>query len=125
MRFSDVAAAAGVTNDRYAKGVAWGDYDNDGLADLYISNLGPNRLYRNLGDGRFVDVAPELGVTEPADRSFPTWWFDVDNDGWLDLFVAAYSVSTAEIAAYFSGGAARVRGTLGSIATMAGDEMGR
>ena len=99
--FTDVAAAAGVANHRYAKGVAWGDYDNDGFPDLYISNLGPNRLYRNRGDGTFADVAPDLGVVEPADRSFPTWWFDVDNDGWLDLFVGSYSASTAEVAAHF------------------------
>ncbi len=104
--FTDIAPAAGVTNDRYAKGATWGDFDNDGWPDLYVSNLGPNRLYRNLGldaDGRsrFIDMAPELNLTEPSDRSFPTWWFDVDNDGWLDLFVAAYSASTAEIAAHF------------------------
>ncbi|MEM7587209.1 MAG: FG-GAP-like repeat-containing protein, partial [Acidobacteriota bacterium] len=104
--FTDVARVAGVTNDRYAKGVTWGDYDNDGRPDLYLSNLGPNRLYRNLGPDaegaiRFTDVAPELGLTAPEDRSFPTWWFDFDNDGWLDLFVAAYSASTAEIAAHF------------------------
>ena len=50
--FENVAEAAGVTNDRFGKGVAWGDYDDDGLPDLYISNLGqPNRLYHNQGDG--------------------------------------------------------------------------
>ncbi len=106
VKFTEIAAAAGVTNDRYTKGVTWGDFDNDGLPDLYLSNLGPNRLYRNLGpdaEGQvhFVDVAPELELTEPSGRSFPTWWFDVDNNGWLDLFVAAYSASTAEIAAHF------------------------
>ena len=58
-RFDEVAAAAGVTNGRYAKGVAWGDYDNDGRPDLYVANLGqPNRLYHNQGDGKFVDVGP-------------------------------------------------------------------
>ncbi|MCZ6508242.1 MAG: CRTAC1 family protein, partial [Acidobacteria bacterium] len=89
-RFVDVAAAAGVTNNRMAKGVSWGDYDNDGDPDLYVSNIGVNRLYRNEGNGRFVDVATELGVAEPTGRSFATWFWDYDNDGWLDLYVAGY-----------------------------------
>ncbi len=89
-RFVDVAAAAGVTNDRMAKGVSWGDYDNDGDPDLYVSNVGVNRLYRNEGNGRFVDVAAQLGVDEPVGQSFATWFWDYDNDGWLDLFVTGY-----------------------------------
>ncbi len=98
-RFTDVAQAAGVENLRFAKGVTWGDYDDDGDPDLYVSNMGPNRLYRNDGatddatDGggwRFTDVAPEAGVTEPNGASFATWFFDVENDGDLDLFVADY-----------------------------------
>ena len=89
--FTDVASAAGVANLRYCKGSAWGDYDNDGDPDLYVSNYaGENRLYRNDGDGAFTDVAPELGLTEPLE-SFPTWFWDYDNDGWLDLFVAGYA----------------------------------
>jgi len=88
--FEDVAAAARVENVRYCKGVAWGDYDGDGDPDLYLSNLGgDNRLYRNRGEGTFEDVAPELGVTRPFD-GFPTWFFDFDNDGALDLFAASY-----------------------------------
>jgi hypothetical protein len=102
-RFTDVAAAAGVTNLRFAKGVAWGDYDNDGDPDLYVSNLGPNRLYRNQGDGTFADVAPQHGLTEPRQRSFPTWFFDYDNDGDLDLFVAEYQGSAEELAGYLLG----------------------
>ena len=89
--FTDVADAAGVANLRYCKGSAWGDYDNDGDPDLYVSNYaGENRLYRNDGDGMFTDVAPELGLTEPQE-SFPTWFWDYDNDGWLDIFVAGYT----------------------------------
>ncbi|MDG1050066.1 MAG: CRTAC1 family protein [Planctomycetota bacterium] len=95
--FTDVAAAAGVTNDRYCKGVAAGDFDNDGDLDLYVSNVGPNRLYRNEGNGRFLDVAPLLGVTHPDERSFATWFFDYDNDGWLDLFVAAYQADLGDV----------------------------
>ncbi len=88
--FTDVAAAAGVQNLRYTKGAVWGDYDNDGDPDLYASNGGhKNRLYRNDGDGTFTDVAEELGVTLPI-AGFPTWFWDANNDGWLDLFVGAY-----------------------------------
>lgn len=89
-RFVDVATAAGVTNDRYAKGAAWGDVDGDGRPDLYVSNNGQsNRLYRNKGDGAFEDIAARAGVEGPT-ASFSTWFFDFDNDGALDLFVASY-----------------------------------
>ena len=88
--FTDVALAAGVLNERRAKGAAWGDYDGDGRLDLYVSNAGQeNRLYHNNGDGTFTDLAPELGVTEPID-SFSCWFFDYDNDGRQDLFVNGF-----------------------------------
>jgi hypothetical protein len=94
--FAEVAQAAGVTNMRMAKGVSFGDIDGDRDADLYVSNyLDPNRLYLNRGDGTFVDVAPERGVTRPMD-SFPAWFFDFDNDGALDLYVSTYYQSTGE-----------------------------
>ena len=98
--FTDVAAAAGVTNDRLAKGVTVGDYDNDGDLDLYVSNIGKNRLFRNdsrRGEMKFVDVAVELGLQEPANRSFAPWFFDFNNDGWLDLFVTAYDATTSNL----------------------------
>jgi hypothetical protein len=95
--FTDVAASAGVLNDRWGKGAAWGDFDDDGDPDLYVSNNGePNRLYRNDGDGTFTDVAPALGVTEPM-SSFACWWFDYDNDGRLDLFVCNFGNTLADI----------------------------
>ncbi len=97
--FTDVAAEAGVTNDRYAKAVVWGDYDGDVRPDLYVSNYqGQNRLYHNDGNGRFTDVARTLGVTGP-EASFPAWFWDFDNDGALDLFVSAYSASNRDLAA--------------------------
>lgn len=97
--FTDIASQAGVTNDSYCKGVAAGDMDNDGDIDLYLSNIGPNRLYVNNGDGTFTDAAPRLGLTRPAQRSFAPWFFDVNNDGWLDIFVSAYDASVDAIAA--------------------------
>jgi hypothetical protein len=85
--FVDVASLAGVVNERCAQGSAWGDYDDDGLIDLYVSNRdGPGRLYHNEGDGTFRDRAPELGVTGPGSGS-SCWFWDYDNDGRLDLFV--------------------------------------
>jgi FG-GAP-like repeat/ASPIC and UnbV len=101
--FTDAAKSAGVTNDRYCKGAAAGDYDNDGWVDLYVSNIGPNRLYRNKGDGTFEDVAPKLRLTEPAGRSFATWFFDCDNDGNLDLWVGAYDTDVFDLAAWYVG----------------------
>ena len=99
--FTDVAAAAGVTNSRFTKGVTWGDYDGDRDPDLYVSNLmGPNRLYRNNGDGTFTDVAPASGVTGPFE-SFPVWFWDYNNDGALDLFVPTYGNHIWDVAAYF------------------------
>ncbi len=61
--FTDVAAAAGVTNDRWGFGVAIGDFDNDGWPDIFVANFGKNRLYRNNHDGTFTDVAEKAGVT--------------------------------------------------------------
>jgi hypothetical protein len=92
-----VAASAGLLNKQCAKGAAWGDYDGDGLLDLYVSNMGgPSRLYHNEGKGRFVDVAPTLGVTGP-EHGFACWFWDYDNDGRLDLYVNDYKGSMAEI----------------------------
>ncbi len=101
--FTDIAPAAGVTNDRWAKGVSWGDFDGDRLPDLYVSNYrGANRLYRNDGDGTFTDVAPSLGVTGP-EVSFPVWFWDYDNDGVLDIFVASYAGRVALVARHYIG----------------------
>ena len=110
--FTDIAGQAGVTNYRYAKGVTAGDFDNDGDLDLYVSNVGRNRLYRNEGNGSFVDMAEELGVIEPVKRSFAPWFFDYDNDGWLDLFVSGYEASIENVARDYLGlphGATRPR----------------
>ncbi|MEE2887787.1 MAG: CRTAC1 family protein [Planctomycetota bacterium] len=98
--FTDVTLQAGVPNVGFAKGVSWGDYDGDRFMDLYISNYkGPNRLYRNNGDGTFTDVATKLGVEEPSE-SFPTWFWDFDNDGVLDLFVSSYAGRIGDMVAY-------------------------
>jgi len=87
--FTDVAAKAGVTNDRWGFGVAIADYDNDGWPDIFVSNFGKNRLYHNNHNGTFTDVAEKAGVTLGNWSSGATWG-DYDGDGRLDLFVAGY-----------------------------------
>ncbi len=101
--FTDVGPQAGVSRPGFAKGVTWGDYDDDGDPDLYVSSLGPNHLYRNEGGGAFSDVTAAAGVVEPAGRSFATWFFDYDNDGDLDLFVATYNTRHLRIALPYFG----------------------
>jgi hypothetical protein len=87
--FTDVAAKAGVTNDRWGFGVAIGDYDNDGWPDIFVANFGENRLYHNNHDGTFTDVAVKAGVTL-GNWSKGATWGDYDGDGRLDLFVSGY-----------------------------------
>lgn len=93
--FTEVALEVGLDAWGVIKGVAWGDYDNDGDPDLYLSRFDQgNLLYRNEGsvegNWQFVEVGEELGVREPR-LSFPVWFWDYDNDGHLDLLVAAFS----------------------------------
>ncbi len=87
--FTDVAAKAGVTNDRWGFGVAIADYDNDGWPDIFVSNWGKNRLYHNNHDGSFTDMAEKAGVTL-GNWSAAATWGDYDGDGRLDLFVSGY-----------------------------------
>ncbi|WP_396126791.1 CRTAC1 family protein [Acidicapsa ligni] len=87
--FTDVAAKAGVTNDRWGYGVAVGDFDNDGWPDIAVANYGKNRLYRNNHDGTFTDVAEKAGITL-GNWSAGVTWGDYDGDGRLDLFISGY-----------------------------------
>ncbi len=87
--FTNVAVKAGVTNDRWGFGVAVGDYDNDGWPDLYVTNIGENRLYHNNHDGTFTDVAARAKAQVGAWSTGATFG-DYDGDGRLDLFVPGY-----------------------------------
>jgi hypothetical protein len=87
--FADVTERAGVKGFGYSFGAAAGDYDNDGLVDLYVTAYGGNTLYRNKGDGTFEDVTKKLGVGASG-WSTSAGWFDYDRDGRLDLFVLRY-----------------------------------
>jgi hypothetical protein len=109
--FTDRAAAFGFGVMGVVKGAAWGDYDNDGWIDLYVSIFGqPNLLFRNERGTRFVDVTHAAGVAEP-ENSFPTWFFDYDNDGWLDLFVGGFDEAGADAVAALYLGTKRPTGT--------------
>jgi hypothetical protein len=92
--FTDVTRQAGLAVEIYGFGVTAADYDNDGRIDIYITALGPNRLFRNVG-GRFVDVSERAGVNDPG-FSTSAMWFDYDRDGKLDLYVANYVEWSAE-----------------------------
>jgi hypothetical protein len=87
--FTDVAAKAGVTNDRWGFGVAIGDFDNDGWPDIFVANFGKNRLYHNNHNGTFTDVGEKAGVTL-GNWSDGATFGDYDGDGRLDLFVSGY-----------------------------------
>ncbi|MBI2947981.1 MAG: CRTAC1 family protein, partial [Verrucomicrobia bacterium] len=112
--FTECGDLAGLRHYGFVKGVVSGDFNNDGWPDLYLSQIGePNVLFRNDGPAnpslgpksswRFTNVARAAGVTEPL-WSFPTWFFDYDNDGWLDIFVIGYRPTiVADIAADYLG----------------------
>jgi hypothetical protein len=94
LHFTDVTAESGLQALEYGMGVAVGDYDNDGWPDLYITNFGPNQLWRNRGPGpggrvTFEEVTAQAGVEELR-WSIPASFVDLDGDGWLDLFVGNY-----------------------------------
>jgi Flp pilus assembly protein TadD/peroxiredoxin len=88
--FTDRTEAAGlnVDNDRYSFACAWGDLNTDGSPDLYVANdFGRSNLYRNNGNGTFTAVSREAGV-EDAGAGMSASWFDFDNDGNQDIYVA-------------------------------------
>lgn len=112
--FTESGNASGIHLDGMVKGAVWGDYDNDGLPDLYVSMLGAsNRLFRNLGvrdeHVRFEDVTARAGVAEPQ-TSFTTWFFDFDNDGWQDIFVSGYKATLPNVVREVLGRKAEAQG---------------
>jgi hypothetical protein len=88
--FTDVTQQSGIVAGGYGMGVAVGDINNDGLPDLYLSNLGSNQMYLNKGDGRFVDFTKESGTDDPRWTTSASF-FDYDRDGWLDLMIVNYA----------------------------------
>ena len=94
--FTDVTRVAGLDVEMYGMGVAVGDYNNDGFADILITCVGQNRLFRNTGKGTFVDVTRASGLGGRSGFSTSALWFDFDRDGLLDLFVCNYVRWTPE-----------------------------
>ncbi|MBK8001032.1 MAG: CRTAC1 family protein [Verrucomicrobia bacterium] len=114
--FTECASAVGLRVARFVKGVTSADYDQDGRPDLYLScrREGANMLFRNDGPvagassnafaWRFSETSRSAGVFDTNLISFPTWFFDYDNDGWEDLFVSGYMIeSVGDVAADYLG----------------------
>lgn len=96
--FRDVTAGSGLDIAIYGMAPAFGDFDNDGLVDVFITGVGGNHLFKNLGQGKFKEVTSEAGVAgTPGDWSSCAAWIDYDNDGKLDLFVGNYVRWSREI----------------------------
>lgn len=100
--FKEVSLQAGLQVNTFVKGSTGGDINNDGKEDLYISSLNAqNSLYLNRSDAtglKFENISVSAGTGEPH-VSFPTWMFDYNNDGWLDIFVSAYSDGSDDLPA--------------------------
>jgi len=97
-RFADVTSGSGFDLACYGMGVAVGDYDNDGLEDVFVTAVGGNHLFRNTGNGRFQEVTSTTGVAGSTNEwSTSAAWIDYDNDGRLDLFVGNYVQWSREI----------------------------
>ncbi|MDA0334640.1 MAG: CRTAC1 family protein, partial [bacterium] len=95
-RFTEVGVPLGFSGVSFVKGLTLGDIDNDGQIDVYLSNLnGDNALYHNDGaeaETRFSEISAAAGVRAPY-VSFPTWFWDYDNDGWQDILVAGFDMA--------------------------------
>ena len=89
LRFEDVTERSGICADRYGMGIATGDIDGDGDADVFLANYGANQLFENLGGGRFREVTADSGI-EGERWSVSASFADYDGDGLLDLYVANY-----------------------------------
>src|SRR5271169_2176854 len=91
--FTDVTEKAGVPGTGYGLGCVWGDFDNDGFPDLFVTQYGKNVLYRNNGNGTFTDVTDKAGVAGLEDGTLfhsGATFLDYDRDGRLDLYVGGY-----------------------------------
>jgi len=111
-QFNEVSVESGANINAFTKGLCAGDYDNDGLMDLFVSNHnGPNYLLKNKGNNKdgipqFENTTLTAGVSNPI-SSFTPWFWDYNNDGWLDLFVSSFEYgngsSASSAAKHFAG----------------------
>ncbi len=100
--FTDVTEKAGVPGTGFGLGCVWGDYDNDGFPDLFVTQFGKNVLYHNNGDGTFTDVTDKAGVggLETGNFHSGATFVDYDRDGKLDLYVGTYVTMDPETQRY-------------------------
>ena len=90
--FREVPNAGGLNGTGYSMGAAVGDFNNDGLPDVFITRFGHSSLYKNNGDGTFTDVTKQAGLaTDKGYWCSSAAWVDYDRDGWLDLYVARFA----------------------------------
>tara|TARA_R110000850_G_scaffold277086_1_gene422430 strand:- start:169136 stop:170860 length:1725 start_codon:yes stop_codon:yes gene_type:complete len=101
LNFTDITDSSGLPlENHYTFGAAWGDIDNDGFLDLYLSNRSngiADRLYRNNGDNTFTDVTQSAGLTSDAYESFCASFLDYNNDGFQDIYIAIDRFDTKNI----------------------------
>jgi len=88
--FTDVTAKSGIQADGLTMGAYWGDFNNDGKADLFLTQYGTNRLYQNNGEDTFSDVSGKAGITPDGHWHLSAAVADVDHDGDLDIYVGNY-----------------------------------
>ena len=104
--FTEIAQSVGLNVIGFVKAAVWGDINNDGLMDLYVSRLGePNLLFQNGGeelDWQFKEISKSAGVTKPL-NSFPAWFWDYNNDGWEDIWVSGYENTSGDVAMDYMG----------------------
>ncbi len=118
--FTNVAKEASCDVLGFIKGVASGDYNNDGWKDIFVTSLSGKRfLLKNKGlQGEipvFEDVTDKAGLSSDSDRTFPTWFWDYDNDGWLDIFAGDFTFDKS-ISSYCAEEALRIfKGTSGTV----------
>jgi len=98
--FTEIAEQANCAIVRFVKGVTSADYDNDGRTDIFLSTLNGNKiLLKNItakgGPVKFEDVSEPAGLTHNLTRTFPTWFWDYDNDGWPDILVCSYEFTNS------------------------------
>jgi len=104
--FTNIAKESGAELVAFVKGVTSGDFDNDGWVDIFVSTLGSEKfLLKNEGiiNGivHFKNVTKQAGLGSCTTRTFPTWFWDYDNDGWLDIMLCGYEFQTS--LAYYAG----------------------
>jgi len=103
MNFTDITILSGISTTLFNSwGGAWGDYNNDGFLDLFLSNRAiatghPNILYRNNGNNTFTDVSISAGISNENHITFCASFFDFNNDGWQDIYMANDRFITSNI----------------------------